>query len=118
METRVTVWVPPWCSDRRIKQCLIICPRNELPLVHKLVQPSHLTQPQSRMYVGHSIVVTKIDLLVVPGAIGWVSHFCGIAADTMAAEPHHLPGKRGVIGQCHTAFSRRYNLDRMKAKNG
>ena len=51
----------------------------------ELVDAGHLAHSEGGLQFGHAVVVAEVDLLVIPSAVRLLSHFFGIAGDTVAA---------------------------------
>src|SRR3569832_2283230 len=88
-----------------------------MALIYKSAQSFQLAQPKRSLHVGHAVVKSKLDLLVIPWSVRRMRHLIGIKGNAEAAQPLHRRIEFGVISDRHAPFASRNDFDRMKAKH-
>src|SRR3569832_76802 len=89
-----------------------------MALIYKSAQSFQLAQPKRSLHVGHAVVKSKLDLLVIPWSVRRMRHLKGITGNAVAAQPLHRRIEFGVIGDRLAPFASRNDFDCMKAKHG
>src|SRR2546427_233830 len=84
----------------------------------KAVEALQLAVSESRLNVGHPVVVAELKLLVIPGTLWLILHLSRVSRDAMAAQQLQPLVQGGRAGQNHSTFSGGNKLDRMKAEHG
>ncbi len=84
---------------------------------HECIQACHLADAESRLHIGHAVVVAKRDLLVIPGAVRGVRHLGLVARDTVRASLLHGLRQIAPARDTHAPFGSRDDLDRMEAED-
>jgi hypothetical protein len=70
MESRAGSRVLPRQGERQVLQQGLVTGNQFVPPLHESIQPRHLAYPKRSLNVSHAVVVTQLNLLVVPGASG------------------------------------------------
>src|SRR3569832_2505644 len=89
-----------------------------MALIYKSAQSFQLAQPKRSLHVGHAVVKSKLDLLVIPWSVRRMRHLIGITSNAVAAQPLHRRIEFGVIGARLAPIASRNDFDWMKAKHG
>ena len=103
---------------RQVRQQAVIASRDLMTALDIRMQPGHLADPEYGLHIGHPIVVAKIDLLIIPRAVGLAFHERRITGDPMAAQQAEAGREMAVICQSHTAFGGSDDLYRVEAEDG
>src|SRR3569833_615501 len=75
-----------------------------MALIYKSAQSFQLAQPKRSLHVGHAVVKSKLDLLVIPWSVRRMRHLIGITGNAVAAQPLHRRIEFGVFGVCFVFF--------------
>ena len=112
----ISLWQNIWCNHVHILQQLIISIYQIAPACYKLIQSIHLAIAQGCLHFCHAIVISQINLLVIPRSIRFMCHQGSITSNTMTSIKAQLLIQFLIIGEHHTTFSSGNNLHRMKAE--
>ncbi len=88
-----------------------------MPAGNVVRQALQLTDAECRLNISHAVVVTELDLLVIPRAIRHLCHFRSIARDAVGSQSRHAVRKPRVIGHRHTTFGSGNELYWVKAEH-
>jgi hypothetical protein len=108
-----------WHANRQLRERVVVARRNPPPLRDELIQPRHLTHPESCLNVGHSIVVAQADLLIVPDFVSWSRvHLRAVTGYAVTTVALHQIRQLSITRHRHAALAGRNDLHGMEAENG
>jgi len=85
VKRRISFWVLPRGLHRFVSEQQVILMCELLTAQNIFVESLHLASAERRINIGHAIVETKFELLVVPKPIRWFCQLSSITRHTVAA---------------------------------
>ncbi len=109
----------PGQDDGQVRQCHIVSAGDLTADPDELLKAPQLTQSERSLEVGHAVVESEVDLLVVPDFVrGSGSHPVGHAGHPVGAVTDHAFGQVGIIGGRHAPLGGGDDLHRMETEDG
>ena len=71
---------------RQTSQQVAVSGRNIAPARQHSVDSQKLTEAQRRLQIGQAIIVTKLDLFVIPGAVALARHQFGLTCGAVRTQ--------------------------------